>query len=132
MKRLTVTSKNLKAVKKRLVRVACRIAHERDHGCQFCGRLSGQMHASHCIPRSRGFLAATDTANIIKLCAQCHIRWHEDPTWGARSLQACRPDVARYVRDVNYGGFRATVGAVQEIADGLTEAASNLGIETVK
>ena len=131
MKPITVTGKNRIAVKKKLVRLAKTIAKTRDANCQFCGKSSGQMHGSHCIPVSRGFLAATDTGNIIKLCARCHMRWHEDPTWGAAMLGANRPDVARYLNTCDYNGWSDIVGAVQDIADELVEAARNLGIEKI-
>ena len=107
---MKITSKNLRTKKKALVALACKIVHERDRICQFCGRASGKLDASHCIPRSRGWQYAVDTDNIILLCAHCHLdTWHESPTEGAALLEEHCPDTAAYVSNLHYAPARWTV-----------------------
>jgi hypothetical protein len=122
---MKVTTKNIKAKKKQLVTLACKIVHARDTGCQFCGRLSGKMDASHIVPKSRGFWWSVDTGNIIKLCVSCHRKWHDDPIWGERELRTKCPAVYEYTQNQQYTTTRVNVGQAQKKANDLEEAASH-------
>lgn len=126
---MKITSKTLKTRKKQLTALACRIVHARDTCCRFCGRTHGQMHASHVVPRSRGWRYAVDTANCIKMCATCHRRWHEDPVWGATQLAALCPDVYRYTDTLIYSTRPVTVGEATDISHDLHAKADALGTD---
>ena len=119
-----VTGKNLKTRKKQMVTLACRIVHARDKGvCRFCGQSKAKMDASHCLPRSRGWRYAVDTANIILLCSTCHRRWHDEPVWGAGMLRVQCPDVWQYIGDLRYESGPVTVAEAEEKRLQLREAA---------
>ena len=70
---MKVTRRNLSRCKRELVTLACRIVHERDKCCQYCGRREGKLDAAHIVRRGRGWLYAADPENIVLLC-----RWHHD------------------------------------------------------
>ena len=107
---MKITSKNLKTVRKKLVTMACKIAHLRDKDtCRFCGKSDGQQHASHIVPRSRGWQYGANPRNIKVLCARCHLRWHEAPLWGARQLAKHCPELADYWKHKTYAPKRLTV-----------------------
>ena len=126
---MNITSKNLTTRKKQLVTLACRIVHARDTCCRFCGRTHGKMDASHCIPKSRGWRYAVDTANIIKLCARCHRQWHEHPTEGVAALRKHCPDVARYISGLRYSTGPVTVEEARAMAVLLAAKADWYGID---
>lgn len=126
---MKITSKNLKTRKKQLVTLACKIAHARDKACRFCGRTDGQMHASHIIPRSRGWRYAVDTANILKKCSRCHRQWHEHPTEGTAKLRDACPDVARYTDGLRYESTPVTVAEAKEVAEKLQAKADMYGVD---
>ena len=125
-----VTTRNLKTRKKQMVALACRIVHARDQGvCRFCGQTKLKMDASHCIPRSRGWRYAVDTANIILLCSTCHRKWHDEPVWGAGMLQSKCPYVWRYIEDSRYETRPVTVAEAEEKRLRLREAAEYYKVE---
>ena len=125
---MKITIKNLKAKKKALVTLACKIVHARDPHCMTCGKTMGQMHASHIIPRSRGWRYAVDVNNIIKQCARCHMQWHECPTEGVEKLRATCLSVYEYTRDLCYSVKPVTVAEAQEMADTLEVLAKEYGL----
>jgi len=131
-----ITGKNLKTYKKRCVVLACRIVHYRDSKCWACGRTDGKLDAAHVISRSKGFLFAADTANILLTCCHCHRlgkkSMHSDETWMWQTLQERRPDVYEYCQGLlaDYDGPRYIgVQVVQDVARGLREQARSYGIE---
>ena len=127
-----VTGKNLKTRKKQMVTLACRIVHARDKGvCRFCGQSKAKMDASHCLPRSRGWRYAVDTANIILLCSTCHRRWHDEPTWGAAMLRENCPDVAQYIDGLIHPVRPVSVEEAKERLFQLNALAESLGMDAL-
>jgi len=120
---MKVTSKNLVTAKKKCVKLACEIAHLRDRDvCQMCGKPTGQMHASHIIPRSRGFWYACDPKNIVVMDSYCHRNiWHEDPARGVQAMWDSSPKVMCYCEELHYRVGPVKVGEVQEKLDDLEQ-----------
>lgn len=126
---MNITTKNIQAKKKALVRLACQVVHARDNRCQLCGRTDGRMNAAHIIPRSRGWRWAVDLRNILKMCYVCHLRWHEDPMWAAVALEYLCPDTFLYVREAHHKIGTVTVAEATEKMRLLNAAAEYHGIK---
>ena len=126
---MNITTKNIQAKKKALVRLACQIVHARDDRCQLCGRCDGKMNAAHIIPRSRGWRWAVDLHNIMKMCYTCHRNWHEDPTWAARALECMRGDVFFYASEAHHKTGTVTVTEATAKMRELNAAAEHHGIK---
>ena len=128
---MNITTKNIQAKKKALVRLACQIVYERDHRCQLCGRCDGKMDAAHVIPRSRGWRWAVDLRNIVKLCYRCHTRWHEDPIWATMALAETRHDTTEYVAHAHHKTGTVTVTEATAKMRELNAAAEHHGIKGI-
>lgn len=125
---MKITTKNLKAKKKQLVTLACKIARARDGKCRFCGRATGKLDSAHVIPRSQGWRYAVDTANILTLCARCHRlgnpSWHSDETWGWGELRKHCPEMAEYCEKLHYSVKPVGVIEARKVAHELEQAAN--------
>ena len=80
---------NRRAKIKELTTLACHIAHTRDSACALQSReCQGKLEAHHAIPRSRGWIYATDDANITLLCTYHH-------SWLHAGVYSCADLIAR-------------------------------------
>jgi len=129
---MKITSKNLKTVRKKLVTMACKIAHLRDGKCcRFrCGRNSLKYDAHHLKPRSRGWRYGANPYNIVVLCSACHMRLHEDPIWAVEQLEKHCPDLTNYWRYKVYEPTRLTVTVAKEWAEALEKELAKYGDQT--
>ena len=75
-----------KTLIKNLDEVCRELALERDgNRCVKCGVYSEGgygLHASHIVPKQRGYHVRWVLDNIKILCAGCHLWWHKDPLAG--------------------------------------------------